>query len=107
MGWPWPSARACSTGPGDPAVPGRLRSGLRIATAVMVVVLCGLASSTPCATGKARTPSPRATRSFGGQRYLAAVIGFALVAIHLALHAGIEVVYLAAASAPRIRLRGH
>jgi TRAP-type C4-dicarboxylate transport system permease small subunit len=81
--------------------PARLRSGLRIATAVMVVVLCGLVIQYAL---RYREGSHAFTESYEvisvANAYLAAVIGFALVAIHFALHAGIEVVYLARGKVP-------
>ena len=81
--------------------PARLRSGLRIGTAVMVVVLCGLVIQYAL---RYREGSHAFTESYEvisvANAYLAAVIGFALVALHFALHAGIEVVYLARGKVP-------
>lgn len=81
--------------------PPRVRSGLRIATAVMVVVLCGLVIRYALLY---RAGSYKFTESYEiisvANGYMAAVIGFALVAVHFALHASIEVVYLARGKLP-------
>lgn len=81
--------------------PARVRSGLRIATGVMVVILCGLVIQYAL---RYRAGSHQFNESYElisvANGYLAAVIGFGLVAIHFALHAAIEVAYLTSGKVP-------
>lgn len=81
--------------------PARVRSGLRIATAVMVLILCGLVIQYAL---RYREGSHQFTESYEvisvANGYLAAVVGFGLVAVHFLLHAAIEVVYLASGKVP-------
>jgi TRAP-type C4-dicarboxylate transport system permease small subunit len=81
--------------------PPRFRSGLRIASAVMVVVLCGLVIKYALMH---RAYSYQVTQDYEfispGNGYLVLIAGFVLVAVHFALHALIEVVYLAAGKVP-------
>jgi TRAP-type C4-dicarboxylate transport system permease small subunit len=81
--------------------PARFRSGLRIAGAIMVVVLCGLVIKYALVH---RANSYEVTQDYEfispGNGYLVLIAGFVLVALHFALHGLIEVAYLAAGKVP-------
>jgi TRAP-type C4-dicarboxylate transport system permease small subunit len=81
--------------------PARLRSGLRISTAILVGVLCALVIKYALVY---RANSYNVIEDHEiisvGNGYLALVAGFALVAVHFALHAAIEVAHLAAGKVP-------
>jgi TRAP-type C4-dicarboxylate transport system permease small subunit len=76
--------------------PPRMRSILRILTAGLVVVMCGLVIRSGM-TLRAGTHEIHEDYEIisAGHGYLALMIAFALIALHYALHAAVEVVYLA------------
>jgi TRAP-type C4-dicarboxylate transport system permease small subunit len=81
--------------------PARLRSALRIASAVLIAVTCALVIRFGF-TGRADSYNVTQSHEFisPGTGYLALIGGFALVALHFVLHAAIEVAYLAAGKLP-------
>lgn len=76
--------------------PPRFRSILRICTAVLVVVMCALVIRVGV-TLRAGTYAVNEEHEVisAGMGYLSLIIGFTLIAVHYALHAAVEVVYLA------------
>ncbi|HWM85114.1 MAG TPA: TRAP transporter small permease subunit [Kofleriaceae bacterium] len=81
--------------------PPRFRAGLRIATAVLVVGLCGLVIKYALIH---RANSYEVIQDHEvistGNGYLALVAGFTLVAIHFVLHALVELMYLTRGKLP-------
>jgi TRAP-type C4-dicarboxylate transport system permease small subunit len=79
----------------------RARSYLRIATAVLVAVLCGLVLKTAL-TLRANTFALKEEHEVfsAADGYLALIAGCGLIAVHFVLHAVIEVVYLASGKIP-------
>ncbi len=75
--------------------PPRFRSMLRILIAVLVVVMCALVIRVGV-TLRAGTFALNEDHEVisAGMGYLSLIIGFALIAVHYAIHAAIEVVYL-------------
>jgi TRAP-type C4-dicarboxylate transport system permease small subunit len=76
--------------------PARMRSALRILTALLVIAMCGLVISSGL---DLRRGSYQLNEGFEvistAHGYVALVIAFGLIGLHYALHAAIEVVYLA------------
>ena len=81
--------------------PARLRSGLRIAAAILVAILCGLVIKYALVY---RANSYNVIEDYEvisvATGYLALIAGFALVAVHFALHAAVEIAHLAAGRVP-------
>jgi TRAP-type C4-dicarboxylate transport system permease small subunit len=81
--------------------PPRLRSGLRIATAALAVLVCALVISSGLELQRGTHQLNEAYEIISTARgYTALVVGFGLIGIHYFLHAAIEVAYLASARLP-------
>jgi TRAP-type transport system small permease protein len=79
----------------------RGRSILRIATAVLVAILCLLVINTAL-TLRANTFQTKEAHEYisNADGYLALILGMGLISLHFVLHAAIEVVYLASGKIP-------
>jgi TRAP-type C4-dicarboxylate transport system permease small subunit len=79
----------------------RGRSILRIATAVLVAIMCSLVIKVAL-TLRANTFTTKEAHEVFSEAdgYTALIVGMGLIAIHFLLHAAIEVVYLASGKIP-------
>ena len=79
----------------------RVRSILRIATAVLVAVLLGLVIKVAL-TLRANTFTTKEAHEVFSEAhgYLALILGAGLIALHFVLHAAVEVIYLASGKVP-------
>jgi TRAP-type C4-dicarboxylate transport system permease small subunit len=76
--------------------PARMRSGLRILTALLVVAMCALVINSGLDLRRGAHELNEGYELLStGHGYVAMIVAFGLIALHYVLHAAIEVVYLA------------